>query len=307
MLMKQIYLYLFIVAPFLLLGCSMLPTVSDDSPRSYDGVQQVVAFSPWLFSGSKPSGDIGFTSLQTMQVQTIICVDGIPPELDAPEALGMKTYHIPIKYGQPTKKQILDLAAAVEIGRRRGNSYIHCHHGKHRSAAAAAVALIGLGISTREEMEQRMSVSETSSQYEGLWIAVAQAEVLDEDDFLRHEKTLQSKVLPEGMTEQMIAIDDAFENLSRIEQSNWNPPIDHPDIVAVAEAGAIAESFRCINKSEIARRYSVDFETQLSIALSAAIDLERALSNNNSTDQELSDSMRALSNTCTTCHRAFRK
>ena len=291
----------------MLLGCSKLPTMADASPSTFSGLRQVVAYTPWLFSGSKPIDEVGFESLRSIQVQTIICVDGIPPELHIPEALGMKTFHIPIKYGKPTKKQILDIATAVEVGRKRGNTYIHCHHGKHRSAAAAAVALIGLGVSTREEMKKRMSVSETSTHYSGLWSAVEEAVVLEEIDFVRNKEHLLSRVIPEGITEQMIAMDCAFDNLQRIKKSNWTPPKEHPDLVAVAEAGAIAESFRYLNKSEIALRYSVDFETQLSIALSAAIDLEQALSNNKSTNQELSISMRVLSNTCTACHRAFRK
>ena len=305
--MKLNQCHLFCLGVLFFSSCAQFPSIVKTTPQTYQGVSQVVAYSPWLFSGAKPVGRAGFASLHSLRVRTIVCVDGTPPELDIPKEFGIKTYHIPIRYGKPTKKQIVDLATAVEAGRSRGNTFIHCHHGKHRSAAAAAVTLIGLGISTREEMEKRMIVSETSSQYTGLWEAVEEAVVIDDIDWNLNEENLRSAVIPEGMTEQMISIESAFDNLQRLQKSNWAVPLDHPDLVAVVEAGSIAESFRYLNQTEVASKYSTDFQSQLLTAWTAAADLERALSNNNTTPVEISTKFHVLSNTCTACHRNYRK
>ena len=290
-----------------LIHCGTLPTTKQNSPTTFDGVNQVVAYSPWLFSGSKPVGIPGFKSLASLQVHTIICVDGNPPELDIPKHLGIKTYHIPIKYGRLTETQVVDLVAAVEIGKSRGNTFVHCHHGKHRSATVAAVALIALGEATHAEMAKRMFVSETSENYTGLWQSVEEAVVLEKSSYLQKQKNLTNCVLPVGITEQMIAIESALDSLSLIKKAHWSPPEKHPDLVAVAEAGALAEAFRAMDQSGIANEFPHDFKKQLIRSRSSAEMLEQLLVSDSATHAQLSDSLRAVKDSCSECHRSYRK
>ena len=284
-----------------------LPMITDEEPRSYSGLSQVVAFQDWLFSGSKPSGEAGFQSLANLRVRTIVCVDGTPPDHLTGDRYGMKTFHIPLKYGEPTQLQILDLATAVREGMTRGNIYVHCHHGKHRSAAASAIALLALNRSTAEVMKNRMVVAETSQYYSGLWDAVDKTRKLNESDLIQNETNLTNRVHPEGITNQMIAIDFAMDNLKLIKQSNWITPKRHPDLVPAAEAGTIAESFRQLRENHTTAGYPRDFSQKLDEASNFANTLEQEIILGEATSIELSSSMRALSKSCIACHLAYRK
>ena len=158
------------------------------SPMTYEGLSHVVLFQEDIISGAKPVGIDGFESLMKMKVSTIVCVDGVVPDVKTAKEYGMKTIHLPLKYDAPSDEQIFDLVTIVARARERGNVYIHCHQGKHRSAAAAAIVSIALGSLTLEEAKVRMHVSETSKAYQGLWDAVGQTNIFDVTDLLQNKK-----------------------------------------------------------------------------------------------------------------------
>lgn len=274
-------------------------------PMHYPGLQQVVAFQDYIISGSKPEGNAGFESLMKMGVKTIICVDGVTPDVQTATSLGIKTIHIPLKYEAPTQTQILDLTTVVSR-RNRGKVYIHCHQGKHRSATAAAIVSVALGSMSIEEVKARMHVSQTSEEYIGLWAAVDQAKVIKVFDLLQNEKVYNSRVEPEGMISQMIAMDDAIDHLNRLQDENWTAPKEHPDLVAVAEAGIVADIFRKIQLGNEVNSYPADFETQLVNALHQAKGLEEAFLQNLATT-ELDMYMQRVEQSCIRCHSLFRK
>lgn len=283
------------------------PTIQEQEPKTFDGLRNVVAFQDDIFSGSKPDGLRGMETLGRWGVQTIICVDGVAPDVIHARKKNIKTIHIPMKYDAPTDKQILDLATAVSMGKVDGNVYIHCHHGKHRSATAAAIVSIALGLASVEEMRARMVVSQTSPHYTGMWDAVDKQHAINRDDVIRNEQAFPSRVTPEGMTAQMVAIDDSLDNLKCIKASHWTTPRNHPDLVAGAEAGFIAETFRQLQEDDSIQAYPNDFATKLSNALLAAKTLEKTLTDGITDPEVLSSTMRALTTSCTACHRAYRK
>lgn len=280
--------------------------VDAKTPMSYAGLSQVVAFHKQIISGAKPKGRAGFESLMKMDVDTIVCVDGVAPDVKTAKECGIKTVHIPLKYDSPSASQIFDLTTVVARGRDRGNVYIHCHQGKHRSATVAAIVSIALGSLTLDEAKARMHVSQTSEEYKGLWEAVEQTEVINVFDLLLNEKVYPSIVQPEGITSQMIAIDGAMDNLLRLQDANWNAPTDHPDLVGVAEAGKIADIFRAIQLSEDAKQYATDFEILLVNALQQANGIEEALIQQVPTE-ELNTYMKRVEQSCINCHSSFRK
>lgn len=280
--------------------------VDAKTPMAYAGLSQVVAFHKHIISGAKPVGSAGFESLMKMDVNTIVCVDGVAPDVKTAKEYGIKTVHIPLKYDSPSATQIFDLTTVVARGRDRGNVYIHCHQGKHRSATVAAIVSIALGSLTLDEAKARMHVSQTSEEYKGLWEAVEQTEVISVIDLLLNEKVYPSIVVPVGITSQMIAIDEAMDNLLRLQLANWNAPTDHPDLVGVAEAGTIADIFRAMQRSEDVKQYATDFETLLVNALHHASGFEDALVQQLQTDK-LNTYMKRVEQSCINCHSAFRK
>ena len=276
------------------------------TPFTYEGLSQVVYFQKDIISGAKPEGSDGFVSLKLLNVHTIICVDGVVPDVKTAKLNGIKTVHLPLKYVAPSDEQIFDLATVVVRGRKHGNVYIHCHQGKHRSAAAAAIVSIALGNLTLEEATERMLVSETSHAYEGLWNAVEQTKGIDVSVLLSNGKVYPSAIAPEGMTNLMIALDEVFDNLQGIQHAHWQSPKEHPDLVGASEAGVIADIFRTIQLNKETNDFSTDFETQVVNAIHQASGLEEALLQN-LPEIELNAYWQRVEQSCIDCHAKFRK
>jgi len=211
-----------------------------------------------------------------------------------------------LKYSRLLHQQIIDLATAVYAGYGE-NVYIHCHHGKHRAAAAAAIAQIALGNATSIMMKKRMYVSETSPLYAGLWESVEEQVVLNPLVYVHSEDNLKNSVTPTGITESMINIEFAFEQLQILQQSNWEVPNHHPDLVASSEAGIITESLRQLQNSFEIEKYPKDFSKKLIQAIGVASALEEIILQNNDEPEQIKLYLQALKSSCTSCHRKYRK
>ncbi len=282
-------------------------SVIEQTPATFLGLKQVVAFHEELLSGSKPEGELGMDSLMKLNVDTIICVDGVAPDVKGARNYGIKTIHIPLKYNAPTKTQILDLTTAFTMNHARGKVYIHCHHGKHRSAAAAALVSIALGFATPQEMKERMEVSETSIHYEGLWKAVEKQEVINVFDILENKKPFPSMVKPQGMTAQMVAIEEAMERLLLVKQSGWVVPASHPDLAPASDAGLITETFRVMQLNPETHNFATDFTTQVINAVHQASGLEEALMIESIDPKSLDQYLHRVEQSCINCHATSRR
>ncbi len=98
---------------------------------------------PEVYSGGQPEGDAGFARLAALGVKTVISVDGARPDIATAARHGLRYVHLPHGYdGIPSDRGVQLAKALRELP---GPVYIHCHHGKHRSPAAAAVACVGVG------------------------------------------------------------------------------------------------------------------------------------------------------------------
>lgn len=284
---------------------SLSPSTAE--PRHYQGLKQVVAFQDNLYSGSRPESEVGIRDLIRLNVATIICVDGIPSEVEAARRHGIETIHIPLKYNAPNESQILDLCSAFSMNRSLGNVYIHCHHGKHRSAAAAALLSIALGLSNVQEMKDRMQVSGTSQHYTGLWEAVEKQQLISISEVNKNKKKFPSMVKPTGMTAQMIEIDTALDRLLLVKQSQWTVPDAHPDLAPAADAGFIAEIFRSMKFEAEPKFSNKRFLNHTSNALQKASRLEQVLIKETVDIGLLDQCFRQLKQSCIQCHTTWRK
>ncbi len=282
-------------------------STSTTEPSNYQGLKQVVAFQENLFSGSRPESELGIRELKSLNVATIICVDGISSEVEAARRHGIETIHIPLKYNAPNESQILDLCSAFIMNRSLGNVYIHCHHGKHRSATAAALVSIALGLSNVQEMKDRMHVSGTSQHYTGLWEAVEKQQLISIPEVDKNKKKFPSMVKPIGMTAQMIEIDNALDRILLVKQSQWTVPDSHPDLAPAADAGLIAEIFRSMKFETEPAFTNKKFLSHTINALHKASRLEQNL-NRGTVDIGLLDQcFRQLEQSCIQCHTKWRK
>ncbi|MCC6284650.1 MAG: cytochrome c [Phycisphaerales bacterium] len=283
-----------------------MPSVTEVAPREYPGIHNAVAFHDGFVSGSAPEGDAGFATLAAMGVRTIISVDGAEPEAERAAAFGMRYIHLPIGYNGFDESRRLELARAARDARREGPVYIHCHHGKHRSAGAAAAIASSLGWLTPEQGVARMRISGTAPTYTGLYECAAAATVVKVSAIDAIPGDFPAVSRPSGFVQGMVEIDEAFEHLKLIEKAGWRPPPDHPDLVPPAEAGRLADHFRTLAAGEYARRKPAEFLRLMEESRAKAQQLEDLLASATPEAATLTPALKGIGASCTACHSEYR-
>ncbi len=281
-----------------------LPAAGADKIAEYPGLHNVVAYGDGLYSGSVPHGDEGFESLERMGIKTVISVDGSVPDLEKAQAHGLRYVHLPIGYDGIDEKRTLEIARAVED--LPGPIFIHCHHGKHRSAGAAGAAVVTLGRLTPDQVKARMKVSGTAEDYTGLFACVAMATPVDAKRRISTASNAFPSVSPpDGYVAAMVVVDEANDALKAIEKAGWKTPADHPDLVPAAEAGRLADSLRAAAESDETKTHAAELRQWLDDAVVKAQALEEGLVAKLSAD-ELSKRMKAVAQSCKSCHAKYR-
>lgn len=280
-----------------------LPSLEAAVPAEYPGLHQVVAYGPGLFSGSAPECDEAFESLEALGFRTIISVDGAAPEVSIAASHGMRYVHLPIGYNGMDRERTLEIARAIK--ELPGPVYLHCHHGKHRSAGAAGAAAVTLGLLTNDDALARMQVSGTAPNYTGLFQCVDVATIATQAELQSVRGDFPSRWRTTGMVQTMVEIDQAFEHLKLIERSQWRSPEQHPDLVPAAEAGMLADLLGNLDEDENTKRRGAEFAQWLAESSAAASSLETAILEGRSLEQ-LSSLLTAVSHSCKDCHAKYR-
>jgi hypothetical protein len=284
-----------------------LPGEHDTAPRDYAGIHNAVMYGPGLISGSQPEGEQGLDTLRALGIKTIISVDGAVPQVAQAESRGMRYIHLPIGYNGISDERRLQLTRATRDALRDGPVYLHCHHGKHRSAGAAAAVAAGLSRLTPEQGVERMKVSRTAAGYKGLWAAAATARpvesaALDAVD----SASLVSVARPSDFVESMVQVDEVMEHLQAIEKAGWRTPGDHPDLVPAAEAARAVELLRAMAEGSRPRSHAPDFLAMLRDGQAHAQRLEDALAKGSADAAALSGHLKLLAASCKDCHVMYR-
>ena len=210
----------------------------DVVPVEAIGLENVFRLTEQIFSGSEPDGQVGFASLQDLGIKTIVSVDGARPKADLARERGMRYVHIPIGYDGVSNEAGAMLARLVTEA--TGPIYIHCHHGKHRGPAAAAVACLAAGSVDRQGARTILERAGTSKDYAGLWRDVQKYVVPDASEVL---PPLVEAADVGSLATAMAHIDRTFDNVKRLQAAEWTAPVDHPDLDASHEALMLQESF----------------------------------------------------------------
>jgi protein tyrosine phosphatase (PTP) superfamily phosphohydrolase (DUF442 family) len=255
-----------------------------------------------IVSGGVPGGDAGFDALKAMGIRTIITVDGAPPDVARAEARGMRYVHIPITYAQVSPEQTLELARAVRD--LPGPVYIHCHHGKHRSPAAAAAAAIALGRLTGVQGVAFLKKAGTAPSYEGLYACVSEGQPAAPGAIDGAPADFPPVRQPTGLVASMVDVDEAFDHVDAIRAAGWAVPVDHPDLVPAAEAGRLADDLRLGAEDPRAAR-SPDLVAALRAAAEEAAALEGAIVAG-APAADLAKRFAAVKRSCTECHTKWR-
>ena len=206
------------------------------------GLHNVLRITDKLFSGSVPEGDTGFQTLQKLGVKTIITVDGAKPEVERAKKFGMRYVHLLIGYDGVPAEQSLRLAKAVRD--LPGLIYIHCHHGQHRSPAAAVVIKLCLDekctIATALEL---MKLAGADPRYVGLYAAPKELRRPTSADLDKISSDFPETAPTRGLVQHMVEIDERWDNLKLIQAAGWAVPKNHPDLDPAHEALLLSEHF----------------------------------------------------------------
>jgi protein tyrosine phosphatase (PTP) superfamily phosphohydrolase (DUF442 family) len=202
-------------------------------------IENLIQLTPTLLSGGQPKDDAAFSKLAELGVKTVISVDGIKPDLAAAKKHGLRYVHIPIGYDAVDPDAQAALTRAVREA--KGPIFIHCHHGKHRGPAAAAVACMAAGAMTHEQAAAFMHKAGTGPEYKGLWRDVAAFKPLPADAELPE--------LPEiaevsSLAAAMAQLDRAWYDTQLCQAAGWQTPKDNADGAPVHQSLLLLESFK---------------------------------------------------------------
>jgi protein tyrosine phosphatase (PTP) superfamily phosphohydrolase (DUF442 family) len=282
---------------------SLSPPAPDASkPEHYPGLHNVVTYHPGLYSGGMPEGSEGLRSLQAMGIRTIVSVDGATPDVAGAEALGLRYVHLPISYDTVPAERQLQLVQTLSSC--EGPIYVHCHHGKHRSAAALGSALVACGMLTPEAAHERMQVSGTAKDYKGLWKAVAEAKAIPAAQRKVDPATLPKVTKVSGMVATMAEIDLVIDLVKATHQAGWKPPANHPDLVPVKETARLAKLYRDLRDDPESRQLPDEYQRLLQKSIDATAALDAAVRRNDAAAAE--QHLNAVTKGCKECHVLYR-
>ena len=283
-----------------------LPAPGEGAPRDYPGIHNAVAYHEGFVSGGVPEGDAGFDTLRAMGVRTVISVDGAATDVARARARGMRYVHLPIGYYGFDAVRRMELVRAVRDAMRDGPVYLHCHHGKHRSAGAAATVAVALGWLTPDASVGRMKVSGTAPGYGGLYACAARSVPEAEAAIDAVPAGFPEVTPPAGFVRAMVEADEALEHLKAIELAGWAAPADHPDLVPAAEAGRLADLLRLHVDGDRARAKPAAFAAMLASNALDAQRLEDALLADPRDAAMLGPQLARIQAGCKECHVKWR-
>ena len=309
------------------LGCSSAtPDVAHDQGEStaekvpYDGqhsprkivttyLPNPVMVHPKVISGGLPEGEKAFQELRSLGVQTVISVDGMKPDVETAGRYGLRYVHLPHGYDGGPTDSVQELAKAVH--NFEGPIYIHCHHGKHRSPAAASVACVGAGLIQESKALAVLAIAGTSPNYRGLFESARKARPLEAAllDELKVDFTASVTVPP--MAEAMVAIEHTHEHLKLIAESGWKSPPNHPDLDPAHEALLLREHFTELLRTDYVRTEPNEFKKFLRDSKDASFKLEEALRTqareaSDSASSQIQQLFSTVAANCKACHKQFR-
>ena len=277
---------------------------------SVSHLPNAIQVHPKVISGGQPVGEQAFRELKQLGVKTIISVDGARPDLVLAKRYDLRYVHMPHGYDGISENRVKELAKAVLA--LDGPIYIHCHHGKHRSPAAATAACITAGLIEPSASKEILKLAGTSENYIGLFASVAKASKADHEELnaIRADFPESAKLPP--MAEAMVAIEHVHDHLTQFSAADWKALPKHPDLEAAHEALLLTEHFAELLRLPIVAEHPDGFKTMLqeseikSKELEASIRAWNETGNPTPVPRSIVEPFERVSANCISCHRAFR-
>jgi protein tyrosine phosphatase (PTP) superfamily phosphohydrolase (DUF442 family) len=254
-----------------------------------------------VYSGGLPDGDSGFEELRRLGIKTVISVDGAKPDIASAERSGLRYVHLPHGYdGIPT-------ARAHEIARALRDLptpiYIHCHHGKHRSPAAAGVGCVEAGLIDMAHAKALLRLAGTGKNYRGLHTAVDLARPVDHQTLDRADHSFPPVAEIPPLAARMVVMDQLFEQLDNLQKKSFpgsrEVENDPPHLALLLQ-----EEYMETARLEETARHPKAFRDLLAVGQEQARLIVEDLNANRSA--EASRRLLTLKQNCAACHEQFR-
>ncbi|MFM7100730.1 MAG: hypothetical protein ACKO3N_06135, partial [Verrucomicrobiota bacterium] len=183
------------------------------------GLPRMFRLTGRIYSGSQPESEEALAGLARLGITTVVSVDGARPMVEAARRQGLRYLHLPVGYDGVSSNRVAQLA---QVALLPGVVYVHCHHGRHRGPAVAALlGRLAAGWSA-EEGEAFLRQAGTAPEYAGLYRAVREfspgtlGPPADVD--------LPEHTPPPPVVEAMVEIDRWFESLKKLGGAGWVSP-----------------------------------------------------------------------------------
>jgi protein tyrosine phosphatase (PTP) superfamily phosphohydrolase (DUF442 family) len=267
-----------------------------------------IQITDWVISGGVPEDDHAFAELSALGIRSIISVDGARPDLARAARYRLRYVHLPHGYEGLGEERMVQLAQAIQ--QLPKPIYLHCHHGKHRSPTAAAVACLATGQITTQQARHVLQLAGTNPSYLGLFHAVEQAQVLAPKVLREPQVEFPELVAVPPLAESMVSIDEAHGRLSRLAKNDWTPLTEQPQMTAHHQALLLVEQLTELSRASETQQRPDRFRAILSEQLTTAQQLQELLEprapEHDSLKLRRQETFAQLSRLCTDCHRQFR-
>ena len=283
---------------------SVSPSTAKPAKLAVEHLPNAWRITDKVISGGSPEGDAAFQELAELGVKTVISVDGMKPDGETARKHGLRYVHLPHGYDGVPEERAQELAKAVRD--LPGPIYIHCHHGKHRSPSAAAVACVGAGLLDRSLAETVLRAAGTNENYQGLYAAARSAEQFDAAllDALEAEFPAAAAVPP--LAEAMVALEQTHDHLKQVAAAGWKSPPAHPDLEPAHEALLLREHYTELLRMDEVTQQPEAFLQSLRESEAGAQALEDALRASPVSVEAAQMSLDRVGQRCAACHREFR-
>lgn len=272
-------------------------------------VENAFRMTERLYSSGSPETEAAFEAMKKLGIKTIISVDGTQPKAELARTFGFRYIHLPIGYDGTTASNALRLVKAAAIS--DGPVLIHCHHGKHRGPAAAALIARGLEGWDAEQSVAWLRQAGTSADYAGLFKQVETFEPPTAAELLNVSTNFPERARVSAVVDSMVHIDAAWEHLESVRKTDFRAPPDHPDLDGAKEAIILAEHYREMLRMDSAKSRGKEFIQLLETAERDAWELHAFLKKTKlpfSAESRRTAEMlwTRQGRNCASCHRQFR-
>jgi rhodanese-related sulfurtransferase len=311
----RLFLRTLVAAFFLSFGqaYASLPLLAAEEPQKFRSVESrhlenLFRLTPHLLSGGSPLTREAFHELQTLGVGLIISVDGARPSVELAREFGIGYLHVPMGYNGELGTNAHRLVKAALTSSKP--VYIHCHHGKHRGPAAAALIAKTMESWDDQQVSNWLQAAGTAKEYGGLFRMAHEYLPPTAAELQQIPSDLPEAVEPSGILQAMVKLDLHWQNLREIRRAGFNPPAEHPQLRPVEEAFLLKEIYREMQRDPESEKKGNPFLLLLKEAEENADALARAFRSYDLSSRPPSVTLEPLwkraAELCASCHKQFR-